>query len=249
MKRMLMKTVALAATMMVLLTSALADAPVYSPEVAAQKLAIVAMYEKYGFTPQTIGVFTPIITIGEDETRVLFRSYFLPGSRLGEYEVVIRGNDATITWNHDGKDLSAWQPGDPECPCWGPEQILAYEAQGIGVRENWINAYYAEGEAAQAEPTSIWKEMGLKPAPEVEGDLSCDEARQIARAAMMDVCGLTEAEVEDIYAGCETAIMLAEDGRRFREVRFADMFKGFSLLVNAQTGEVFHIELFAGGNG
>lgn len=249
MKRLLMMTMVFAVALMMLFATALADTPAYSPQVEAQKLAVAAMYEKYGFTAHTIGVFTPIITVGDNETRVLFHSYFLPSSRLGEYEAVIRGGEVTLAWNHDGKDLSAWQPGDPECPCWGPEQILAYEAQGIGVRDNWIKAYYAEGEAAQAEPTSIWKEMGLKPAPEVEGDLSCDEARQIARAAMMDVCGLTEAEVEDIYAGCETAIMLAEDGRRFREVRFADMFKGFSLLVNAQTGEVFHIELFAGGNG
>lgn len=248
MKRMLMKTVALAAALL-LLTSALADAPVYSPEVAAQKLAIAAMYEKYGFTPQTIGVFTPIITVGEAETRVLFRSYFLPGSRLGEYEVVIRGDDVTITWSHDGEDVSAWQPGDPECPCWGPEQILAYEAQGIGKRDDWIKAYYAEGEAAQDEPTSIWLELGLDLAPEAEGDLTRDEARQIACAAMMDVYGLTEAETEKLYAGCEKQIVLAEDGRRFRELHFADAFKGFALLVNAQTGEVFHIYLFAGGNG
>lgn len=46
--------------------AALAEEALYTPALQAEKLAIRAMYEKYGFTPETIGTFFTTIPVEED---------------------------------------------------------------------------------------------------------------------------------------------------------------------------------------
>ncbi len=245
MKRMLILLFAL----LLMLSFALADPPAYSTEVAALKSAVHAMYEQYGFTPDTLGVFTPQVTVLQEEIRVHFRAYFLPASRLGEYEVVITNEEVRLTWTHDGADLSAWQPGDPECPVWGPAQIQLYHDQGIGTRDGWIKAYYAEGEEPRDSPSTLWEDMGLTVAPLRSTDMTSKEARSIAHEALKDVYGLTAADIDMLDWFTDEEAIVAADGRRFRELTAADATKGFHFLINAETGKVFHITLFAGGNG
>ena len=58
--------------------AALAETPAYAPAVRAQRLAIHAMYGKYGFTPETLGVFSVTAEEQNGAWRIVFLTDMLP---------------------------------------------------------------------------------------------------------------------------------------------------------------------------
>lgn len=236
-------------TLMLLASSALADAPSYSPALTAQKLAIHAMYEKYGFSAETLGVFY-ILTTEQDGTYTMhFRSAFLPASRVGEYTAVVKGKDVTLSWSHDGTDIDHTS-GDPECAVWGPSQIETYLAVDSGERYLWTAPYFANDSDLFPEPhTSIWLELELSKVPKKASDLSIQEARTIADAALMDVYGLTAEAVAGLDHSVNAETVASNDGRRFIDLTFSNPDMCFHILINADTHDVFHIVCWSGGNG
>ncbi|MBR2168892.1 MAG: hypothetical protein IJ952_00740, partial [Alistipes sp.] len=65
-----------------------------------------------------------------------FQSAFLPASRVGEYTAIVKGEDVTLTWTHDGTNIDH-SAGDPDCAVWGQSQIKAYLAVDSGERYLW----------------------------------------------------------------------------------------------------------------
>lgn len=228
---------------------ALADAPRYAPALQAEKLAIHAMYEKYGFTLETIGVFTVLSTEKDGSYTLHFQPTYLPASRVGEYTAVVKGDAVTLSWTHDGT-AEDYMTGNPACPVWGPKQIAAYLAVDSGERHLWIVPYLANDSDWFPEPnTSVWLELELSKVPDKAGDLPVKEARAIADAALMDVYGMTAEAVAALDHFIHAETVASKDGRRFIDLTFSNADLGFHILINAGTGDVFHIVCWSGGNG
>lgn len=95
MKRML--ALLLTAILMMTSASGLAESPRYSAVLQAEKLAIAAMYVQYGFTVETLGVFTMTSTQEDNGFHVSFQSEVLPYDRVGRYDAKVAGNKANLT--------------------------------------------------------------------------------------------------------------------------------------------------------
>lgn len=233
---------------LLLTSAALAEAPRYSPEMTALALANTAMREKYGFTWRTLGLFTVEIELTDQAAHVNYRTCLLPASRIGEYDVTIVDGKAEVAWTHDGQDAALWQSGDPESPCWGASQIVAYLAQGGIERHKWLQPWFAEGEES-TDPPSIYDELGCTIAPWADSDLPVQQVREIADAALMDVYAMTVEEVASLDHAVDSVVLVCADGTRLWRLTYSDYESCFYILLHAATGEVFHITHLAGGNG
>lgn len=229
-------------------SAALADAPAYSPEMTALKIANTLMYEKYGFTWRTLGVLAAEITSAENNTVVTYRSHLLPPSRMGEYTVTITGDQAEITWTHDGADAAQWQSGDPESACWGSAQIEAYLAQGGGERNRWLKPYFAANEQP-ADPPAMYDEA-FTLAASSDSDIPLEQARTAADAALVEIFALSAEEVAKLDRTVDAfTVQDGEGRRRLWSLTYADYESCFYLLIDAVTSEVVYITHQAGGNG
>lgn len=241
------KLLTLLLTLTLLTSAALADAPAYSPEMTALKTANALMYEKYGFTWRTLGVLTAEIKAADNSATVTYLSYLLPASRLGEYTVTITGDQAKLTWTHDGTDVTAWQPGDPESPCWGSAQIEAYLAQGGGDRSRWLSPWFAANEQS-ADPPPMYDDAFTLAAGR-DGDITLAQARSATDAALTDVFALSADETARLDRTIDACTVQDESGRRLWSLTYADYESCFYILIDAATGEVVYITHQAGGNG
>lgn len=242
MKRMLI----LALALMLCCSAALAEAPSYSPEMAAKKQAIAAVKDKYGFTTDVFGLFAIYATVEEDHARVQFIPHeYLPVQRIGEYDAVITGDRVQLSWTHDQQDPMYWQSDVLDSPCWGVRQLDAARLSGGG---SWLAEYLPE----DYEPVPLPSVYGThaftltQTAPE---DLPLEEASALADAALADVFGLSPQDVALLDHAIEPDMLLDENGLRLWRLTIADAERCFSVLVNAATGEIFDIVLTTGGNG
>ncbi len=254
MKRMLMTTIALLMAMLLLCSAALAQSVSLSPELAAQKLAIAALRDKYGVTRDSLGLFSVDVEKGADALIVYFRpDIFLPVERIGEYVIRVSGGEAEASWTHDDKDAALWQSGDPESPAWGEKQLQLCLANDT----SWM-APYLSGDAELVYPPVMYdrfvferfySEADTLPPTAAEEALTLPQARKLADAALMDVYAMTEEEVAALDHDVEAYYLLCTDGRILWEVTLADSERCYIVLIDAVTEEVFHITLATGGNG
>ena len=249
MKRMLPKGMVIVLVVMLLL-GAIATATTllhYSAGAAAQKLAVAALQEKYGLTRSSLGLFTAEYTEDEQGMHVWYRANaYLPKERVGDYHVLIVGGEAKATWTHDDKDRSLWESGAPESPCWGEKQLQACLAAANPVE--WLRPYLAE-DTDNADPPNIFDTLDFAVVEPETDDLPFREAQALADAALMDFYGMSAEEVARYDHYLDPRMLLCGDGRRLWEVTIADADNCFQVLVDAKTGEIFHISLTTGGVG
>ena len=219
----------------------------YSPAVQAEKLAIRTMYEKYGFTLETVGVFTVLSAEKDGAWYVSFQCCYLPYSRLGQYDAIVTGEDVQLAWTHDSttEDYTA---GDPACAVWGAKQIEAYLAVDYTRRHKWIAPYFAEGEQYHAVTDDVWAELGLVRIPEDEVPRLPDDLRTAANAAVKDVFGMTDEQFA-IFERAERDMAVAPDGVKYFFLTYPSQDMCIQLLMNAETAEIMDITLMSGGNG
>lgn len=252
MKRML--TLLLAA--LLLCTAALAEDVTLSPELTAQKLAVAALHEKYGLTMTSLGLFAVDVLSEGGAHIVHYRPHsYLPVTRIGEYTVRVKDNQAEAAWTHDDADAAQWQSADMDSPAWGEKHLQAIlEAGGTG----WLAPYYISDEEP-AQPPSLYDRLAfhrhsadaeeLPAALGLEKALTRTEALRLADAALTAVYGLTDADVAAMDHDMDAYYLTLTDGRILWDLNIASHSCGFIVLVDAVSGEVFHIDLFTGGNG
>lgn len=253
------KFVAIALAMLMLLTTtaAMAAAMVtYSPEAAAKKLATQAMCDTYGFDRNTLGLFKMEVVKNGQQTLVYVQAQeFLPLERVGEYLVTIENGHALVTWTHDGKDISLWQTGDPDSPVWGAKQLVAYLNTAPGARDQWLAPYLptAEPVAALASSTpmpppavyDVDTEPDTAPKPH---ELTLAQAQAYADAALVDMFGMSQAEVASLDHELD-AYVLENAGCRFWNITYANNEAVYYVYLDAVTGEIIDIGISTGGNG
>ena len=255
MKRKLTMSLALAAAVVMMCSVAVAAVVLsYSPAASAKKLATQAMYAAYGFDRSCLGLFTVETEQTGQGVRVHYRACdFLPQDRIGEYDVLVADGHAEITWTHDDKDAALWQSGEMDAPYWGAKQLQEYLAVDPLERGGWLDPYMTTA-TASVRP-AVTPVPGQAPATEwapeerAETDLSLEQARAIADAALRDVYGMTEEEVaaldHDVYA----SIWVYPDGQRNWSLTYSDAEAMYSIELDASTGEVRDVDMSTGGNG
>lgn len=221
----------------------------YSADVQAQKAANSILHEKYGISSESLGLFVVETSVDEHGTHVHYNAApFLPMDRIGEYEVLITEDGTEGTWSHDDKDPTLWESGEPECPYWGEKQLQAYLAVDVSKRDEWLERYLAAG-FEPVDPHSVYDTLEYTVAEPEKSDLTSRQVREYAKAAVVDVYGLTEDEAAQLEVTIYPELLRFTDGRRLWDVGFGTYEYSFRILLDAKTGEVVYIKMESGGNG
>lgn len=235
---------ALVLMMLLLLTSALAKEVVLSPQMEAERQAIVALKDEYGLTNDLFGLFVAYVTLEDGGATVHYLPQaYLPVDLVGEYEVRIKGSQVTASWTHDDQDPMFWQSDMLDSPCWGAKQLNQVRLSSA-VLEMFLPADYEPMELPEkhGDLTFEWVE------PTVE-DIPADEAMAIADGALKAMYSLPQEEIRLLDHTLEPDLLLTSDGQRLWRFSFGDPERFFSVMVDAATGEVFDVTLTTGGNG
>ena len=230
--------------MMLLLSSALAEEVVLSPNMEAERIAVAALKDKYGLTNDLFGLFVPYVTATENGTVVKYLPQaYLPARLVGEYEVQIAGGQVMASWTHDDQDPMFWQSDMLDSPCWGAKQLnmvrLSYE-----VLMDFLPEDYEPIELPEKHGELIFE--WVEPTAE---DILAEDALALADAAIRAVYNLPSEEIRLLDHTLEPDMLLASDGQRLWRFFLGDPERSFVVMVNAATGEVFDITLSTGGVG
>ena len=181
-------TFILVAAIVCLSATALAAGLLFSPKYDAVRVANQAMEENYGITSDLLSLFYREAKENEDGTTTITFSIpdkvSFPTDRMGEYTVIVKGNQAEASWSNDGMNTS----GGLEAEAYGPEQLhmLSYDYAGtmdkliemgvmphpVGVKTpnprlaggeitDWTEEDQAEADRAQAEADAARFNDGL----------------------------------------------------------------------------------------
>ncbi|MBQ7887397.1 MAG: hypothetical protein IJ313_10960 [Clostridia bacterium] len=250
---------ALAACMVLAVTAAVAGAAgmLFSDEYDAVRLASRALAQEYGITEEMQTYFASTVEEADGVTTIVFSGMPDMHHVLGEYTVVIRDGDATVTWSHDGQSTE----GELDAHAWGAKQIeilleMAREEQGFSRgyhKAQEIRAQMEDGEVT----VSITKGDDTSTIVALDGaadsaviSISEEQAIAIAKEAFAAEYGLTQTQLEAMqyekdYAGYTYAV---KDGVTICELWFwlhqvDDVYHTdgdglYSAQINAQTGVV-----------
>lgn len=253
MKRKLTLTLAIALALVLTASVALAAVVLnYSPEASAKKLATQAMYVTYGFDRSCLGLFKVDAEQTDEGVHVHYEACdFLPGDRVGEYDVLVADGQASITWTHDDKDAALWQSGDMDAPCWGVKQLQAYLAVDPLERGGWLDPWMTTATATVLPAATPDPALVTEWAPEdrIESDLTLAQAQAYADAALADMYGMTEAEVAGLDHDVQAGIVVGADGQRRWSITYSDAEGMYSVLMDASTGEIIDVDMSTGGLG
>lgn len=245
MKRILILLLSLLLILLIVFSTARTDAPAYSAALSAEKKAIAAMYDQYGFTPETLGLFTISTHTAGDTACVHFYSELLPFSRVGQYTALISGKNVTLSWTHDDKDAALYQSGDADAPYWSVKQLEAYLASDD--RAAWSKDYHAPGEQDVYLPASLWLDWELERLPEGKAVRPSKDVYAAAEAAIMDVYGLTAEDISVLEHDHDVA--LTPDGQRYRSLTYSGQDLCFHVLIDEASEQIIDIALESGGIG
>lgn len=195
--------IVLAAALMLVVIGAIAATMLFTPRYDAGRLADEAMQDKYGVTAKMMTVFKRDIIENDDGTATVKYVPVEPAVRegrnpVGEYVVEVANGKAEARWSLDGKDTS----GGLAAEAWGPEQLLLYvEDFSNTSRYMKDNGLLAEEYPIEAVPYEEWLIAEEKRRAEVlaAAEMTVDEAKTIARSALVEAYGMTEAQEQQLY--------------------------------------------------
>ena len=225
------RAAALAACMVMLVTAAVAGAAglLFSDKYDAVRLAHRALAEEYGITEEMQTFFAQEVREEKGVTTIIFSGVADMRHVLGEYTVVIRDGDATVSWSKDGESTE----GELDAYAWGAGQIEILI--DMAKQENGISRGYHKAQEIRAQmdgedmTVSITKggDTTIVMLEDVQLDqarisLSEEEAVAIAKQAFAAEYGLEQDQLDAMqyekdYAGYTYAVM---DGKTICEVWF-----------------------------
>lgn len=254
-KRML--ALALSAALALACTVAGAAGILFPNSYDAVRLANRALAEEYGITEEMQTYFTRTVEEENGVTLVVFNGLEDMQHVLGQYTVILRDGEATVTWSKDGQSTE----GGLDAYAWGAKQIeilldMAKEEQGFSRGHQKAKELLTEMQAqsATASTTRSHDETSMTQTDESMDmtliSISEEEAIAIAKRAFAAEYGLTQTQLEQMqyekdYAGYTYAVV---KGTTICEVWFwlhqqEDVYHtaGDGLYwarINAQTGVV-----------
>lgn len=229
---------------MLLAATASAEAPVYTQNMQAQKIAVAALKVKYGFTTDIIGLFYPEIRLTENATWVSFYpSTSLPAGRIGVYEVIISDQGVVVQWTHDDQDPYLWQSRDLFSEYWGAGQLqICLDVPGI-----W--QFFEKENQEYHVPVGLLDNAEFTFGTRQNATMRATKVMALADAAVADMYGLTVYEVDAMDHNHELEVLLLADGTKLWRVMISSASRCFSVFINDATGQIFDIVFSTGGNG
>ena len=237
----------------------------WSPQADAVSRARQALADAYGLTPETMGCFiTNAEQNGDAWTVTLTGEAFNPGL-LGTYTVVVTHGGAAASWTHDDAEPAVWKSGGLSSPVWGQPQIsealrnpdAANAAQAVLIAAADPTTIVPRetppgGPESFAEGTSYWNGEFVRLSEPGEGDLTMEEAMEIAFQALMADFDLTREELEageivysDFYIRENGGTLWGFDIHILKD----GVYWGCGVMLDARTGEVLLTNVVTGGNG
>lgn len=265
MKKKLTAGLALAIVLVILTATAFAAYMLlWSPQADAQSRARQALSDAYGLTPETIGCFIADARQNGDTWTITFTGEGFNPGLLGTYTVVLTGDSATASWSHDDVDKALWQSGDLLAPVWGQPQIVkalhdthaANAAQAELLKDTPVDITPREtppgGPESFAEGRAWWNGEWIQISTPGDGDLTEEQAKEIAYQVLMVEFGLTREELDvgsmvqcDFYTRDSGgtlwgfSVNIVKDGVPW----------GCGVTMDGQTGEILMTNVITGGNG
>ena len=225
------RAVALAACMVMLVTTAVAGAAglLFSNDYDAVRLARRALAEEYGITEEMQTYFAQEVSEADGVTTIVFSGIADMHHVLGEYTVTIRDGEATVSWSKDGQSTE----GELDAYAWGAKQIeilLEMAKQENGISRGYHKAQEIRAQMEGEEITISITKGGDATLVKLDGvqidqahiSVSEEEAIAIAKRAFAQEYGLTDVQLNQMqyekdYAGYTYALM---DGKTICEVWF-----------------------------
>lgn len=256
----------LVAALLLVTVGAIATTLLFTPRHDAGKLADEALLNQYGITQKMMTVLHREIIENEDGSATVVYEALEPDVRqgrnpIGIYTVKVDGGKATATWTLEGQNTA----DGLEAEAWGPEQLALYVEDYTNTRHFMKeNGLLAENIEFTAVPYEEWlvAEEAKKAEVLSVSTITLEEARGIAKAALVESCQMTESQAKllVIYEGEDdqtTYEML--NGRPVVKLFFhliqgsewTDMDGIYVVTVNMETGAVEEIFYDSGlaGNG
>lgn len=239
-----------------------------APQADIVNRARQALYDKYGLTAQTIGLFTWSVEKQGDMETVTFTGDGYHVSLLGVYTVAFdKDGKASASWSYDDADKALYESGDMSCSIWAQKQMAAALSNPEKASEISVALYKAyqsehkETPAVTPQPIpdlkvgeTWWQGEILRAGTPGENDMSKEEAIKIAQAVILEDYGFSEKncdvwEVVDENVEFNTrenknsvwciSVYAVKDGVEM----------GIGVVLDAQTGEVLLSNIITGGNG
>ncbi len=203
MKKKQFAVIVLAAVLILALAAtALAIGLSRSSHAEAVRVAKAAICQKYGFTPQTFGLFME--RGGMSDEVIVFEGAGADPERLGIYTVTLKpGGEPVITWSHDGVDLAELAARGLDSPVWGAaqaEQALALQKTQqekfaeMQAEKDWDDWSLEDRAAIDAETLKSGDAEGLNIVHILPGaeDIQVEQAIALAKDAVRKKYGATE---------------------------------------------------------
>ena len=265
MKKKLTAGLALAIVLIILTATAFAAYMLlWSPQADAQSRARQALADAYGLTPETIGCFIASERQDGDTWTVTFTGDGFNPGLLGTYTVVLADDSASASWSHDDVDRALWEDGDLLAPVWGQPQIMkalrepdaANAAQAELLKDTPVEIIPREtppgGPESFTEGTAYWNGEFIRISTPGEGDLTEEQAREIAYQALMEEFGLTREEL-DAGIAVQSDFYTRENGGTLWGFSINILKDGVEwgcgVTMDGQTGEILMTNVVTGGNG
>ena len=178
-----------------------------SPRYVAVRLANREMLLSYGVTEKMMTVLHREIVENDDGSFTVFYEALEPDvrngdNRIGVYTVYIHGKKATSTWSLKGIDTA----GGLDAPAWGAMQLALYTEDYAGTRSymkenNMLAASFPDLSITYDE--YVAQQQKARAAVEEKQKIALNEAKQLAREALIAEYSLTEAQAGQliIYSG------------------------------------------------
>jgi len=181
-------TFILVAAILCISVTALAAGLIFSQKYDAGKVANEAMGAKYGITAEMLSLFHRTVEENTDGTFTVFYAApqaDFPTEQMGDYSVLVKGNQATITWSNDGKDTS----GGLMAEAFGAEQLYL-------LSRDYANSMQTLLDAGKIAPKAS---ANIVPNPRLQGEIEWTEQDQAeADQALAEVAAAEEKRLAEI---------------------------------------------------
>lgn len=235
----------------------------HSGSVNKLNLAREALYERYGLTPKTLGMF---LYEGKEEngsyTLTCTCNTFHAGL-TGVYTTVVKDGKAQARWSYDAVDKSLYDSGDLSAPVWGCKQLEASFQNKEKASEYSRALDLRDEEKGKAVDPKVpprplqpgeryWQGEIYRDAQPGPNDLPLDQAYAIAVQALSEDFGLDQ---KSVAAGAvlDGSFHVRENGGTLWDFSIYITLDGVEcecvVRLDGVTGEVLSIDVLTGGNG
>ncbi len=260
-------TVSLAMALSLVLIGAVAFAALTftrAPQADAIYRARQKLTEAYGLSPATLGLFFPVEEQKDDARTVTFYGEGMPNALIGNYTVVIKGEEISAAWSHDGADKALLDSGDFSSPAWGQKQMKKALLNPDTANQAMMQFFEKHPEEKGKRPAyhppemklkdgeSYWQGMIIRDAKPDSKALPVEAAMEKAKAAMIEEFGFTQEDLKDAHIEHSYHEVVSKKHNPLHGFRFYfekdKVNMDIGVMMDAYTGDIYLIGIVTGAN-